>query len=61
MEVFFECTSWDGKLENKEPHKCEGFSFFSTKSLPENTIPYIAAAIQAADQGQFYSEDGWRA
>lgn len=59
IEIFFECKSWSGQLENKEPHKCEELRFFPLDNLPKNTIFYVVEAIQAVSRGQFYSERGW--
>lgn len=59
IDLFFECNSWEGKLENREPDKCGDLSFFPLDALPLNTAPYIAYAIKAVRMGQFYSEDGW--
>ncbi len=59
MDVFFACRSWGGKLENREPHKCEELAFFPIDKLPPNTIPYITSVIHAVARGEFYSEAGW--
>lgn len=59
IDIFFNCHSWNGKLENKEPHKCAELAFCAIQALPANTIPYIAQVIQAVEKGEFYSEEGW--
>jgi len=59
IDIFFECTSWKGELVNQEPEKCAALEFFPLDNLPDNTIPYIAQALQAAANGICYSEDGW--
>jgi 8-oxo-dGTP pyrophosphatase MutT (NUDIX family) len=59
IDIFFECDSWSGTLENKEPHKCGDLSLFPSTELPPNTVPYITEALDAINRGQFYSEHGW--
>lgn len=59
VDIFFECTAWEGELKNQEPEKCASLEFFPLANLPENTIPYIARTIQAAANGIHYSEEGW--
>jgi 8-oxo-dGTP diphosphatase len=59
IDIFFECTSWEGELLNLEPDKCEELNFFNIESLPDNLIPYIGHAIFAAINGEIYSEIGW--
>lgn len=59
MDFFFVVEDWKGEPENKEPEKCDDLSWFPMNKLPNNTIPYIAAAIEAYQRGEFYSEFGW--
>ncbi len=59
VDIFFECTSWEGKIKNQEPEKCAALEFFPLDNLPDNTIPYVARTLQAAANGIYYSEDGW--
>ncbi len=59
LDIFFECTSWKGEIENQEPDKCAALEFFSLTNLPANTIPYVARILQAAANGICYSEEGW--
>jgi 8-oxo-dGTP pyrophosphatase MutT (NUDIX family) len=59
VDIFFECTSWEGEIKNQEPEKCAALEFFPLASLPDNTIPYVARTLQAAVNGICYSEDGW--
>jgi 8-oxo-dGTP diphosphatase len=59
MDVFFECSSWMGSIQNREPHKCEKLEFFPILALPPTTIDYVAKVIQHVLDGQFYSEMGW--
>lgn len=59
MDVFFECLSWKGKIEIREPHKCEALQYFPIDRLPENMVDYNRAALTWVLEGQCYSEIGW--
>ncbi len=59
IDAYFLASTWSGNLENKEPHKCDDFSWFDMNELPENTIPYIKAALEHVKQNTAYSEYGW--
>ncbi len=38
--------SFTGTLENREPHKCEGWHWFCDSTLPEPLFPTVAALFQ---------------
>jgi len=59
VDVFFECTSWQGKIENREPEKCEKLEFFPIEQLPSNLMDYVGGVLDAVSRGMFYSELGW--
>src|SRR5580700_9306718 len=59
IDIFFDCPSWQGIIENKEPDKCEKLEFFSIDSLPPNTIEYDHTILERIANKQFYSETGW--
>ena len=59
MSLFFKATSWSGGLQNREPHKCDDLAWFPVGRLPDNTIPYIRAALRHIFDGINYSEFGW--
>lgn len=59
IDIFFECSHWQGDITNKEPEKCASLDFFSIDNLPSNTIDYIKDALQAISANKFYSEVGW--
>ena len=59
MDIFFECTSWQGMICNQEPHKCEALQFFPIGDLPSNCVEYIRMALIDGSRGCFYSEPGW--
>ncbi|CCB89442.1 NUDIX hydrolase [Simkania negevensis] len=59
VDIFFECTNWDGEIQNREPHKCAELKFFSLRSPPKNLIGYVHDALRAIEKKSFYSESGW--
>jgi len=59
IDIFFITDKWEGKITNREPHKCDDLSWFDLNNLPENVIPYIEQAINGIRDQIFYSEYGW--
>ena len=47
VDFFFRSSTWQGTLENCEPHKCSELGWYAPKALPHDTIGYVRAAIQA--------------
>lgn len=60
IDAYFLARTWSGELTNKEPHKCDDFSWFDMENLPENIIPYIKTALEYIKQDISYSEYGWK-
>ena len=59
IEFFYLATQWEGEPINAEPNKCDEVTWFPLSDLPENTIEYIRAAIEAYRTGTIYLEFGW--
>ena len=59
VDIFFITHKWQGKPENKEPHKCDDLSWFDINNLPDNIIPYIRHALDNIKNKIYYSEHGW--
>ena len=59
VNFFFETDTWEGTIQNKEPHKCGELCWFPLGQLPENTIPYVREAIRCCVEHIPYSEYGW--
>lgn len=59
VDIFFQPSLWEGKIENREIEKCAFLEFHPLHELPSNTAPYIADALQAISKGIRYSEQGW--
>jgi 8-oxo-dGTP diphosphatase len=60
MDFFFITAKKNLKPKNIEPHKSNDVAWFPLKKLPANIIPYIRSAIKNFQQGNFYSEFGWK-
>jgi mutator protein MutT len=59
VDTYFVSEKWNGEVINCEPGKCDDLSWHDISNLPDNTIPYVRAALQYITQGKFYSEFGW--
>ncbi|GAA0375342.1 hypothetical protein Acor_67260 [Acrocarpospora corrugata] len=55
---FLVARSWSGTPTNTEPDKCEKIAWFPVGELPSNTVPRVAAAIEA-QRDTFFSLHGW--
>ena len=59
IDFFLVIKQWTGEITNKEPDKCDDLSWFPVASLPDNTIPYVRAALENYQKGISFSEFGW--
>ncbi|MGW7553827.1 GNAT family N-acetyltransferase [Streptomyces rimosus] len=57
--IFYRAHSWDGEPYNAEPDKCGGLSWFPFDGIPEQTVPYHAAALCHIATGRISSKYGW--
>lgn len=61
IDFFLAADRWGGEVRNLEPDKCDELRWVPIDRLPDNTIPYIAAAITTWRGGCWFSELGWNA
>lgn len=61
MDFFFEVHAWKGEPVNREPEKCGGLLWSPVGALPDNTVPYVRAAIEHWQKKNIFSERGWPA
>lgn len=59
IDIFMQCTTWQGDISNREPEKCGGLEFFSKDSFPKNTVDYIRRALENIQNLKIYDEVGW--
>ena len=59
VDFFFETKKWLGEPKIMEPEKCDDLKWFPIIQLPENTIPYVRAAIENYKNNISFSEFGW--
>lgn len=59
VDIFMECSKWQGTIINNEPHKCGGLQFYSFDAFPEHSIAYVMQAIAMSRSAVSYSELGW--
>jgi len=59
IDFFFTVRTWSGVPTNREPHKCDGLSWFPIEDRPELTIEYIDCALDEIAGYERYVEFGW--
>lgn len=59
IDFFFTAEGWEGTPIINEKNKADQLKWFPLDNLPQNTIPYIKAALENIQKGIFYSEFGW--
>lgn len=59
IDYFLETFTWEGKIGNMEPHKCDKLEWFELEKLPNNTIPYIRYAIENYKKRNPFTTFGW--
>lgn len=59
IDFFVACHEWRGAVVNREPEKCDELRWVPVSALPGNTVPYVAAAVDAWRAGKWFSSFGW--
>lgn len=59
IDVFFRAETYEGTIQNLEPHKCDELNFYPLNNIPKNTAPYIRQALHCMETGIPFSEFGW--
>lgn len=52
VTLFMIADGFSGELQNREPHKCEGWSWFDVNALPEPLFRPIQTLIMRSDGAQ---------
>lgn len=62
IDFFLACPldAADARPENREPEKCSELLWADPAHLPDDTIPYVRAAIDNWRRGLWFEEFGWR-
>lgn len=56
ISFYFLCRTWDGKLENKEPHKCAELRWCKPEALPQPMVDHVALALKSVLSGEMVGE-----
>ncbi len=59
IDCFLTATRWSGEVCNTEPAKCSYLGWFDLADLPESMVPYVRAALETYQKGEFFSTFGW--
>ena len=59
VDFFVTVSQWEGEPINAEPDKCDDIRWVKVDNLPENTVPYIRAALNNHQNGIKFYEFGW--
>ena len=60
IDAFILAKKWKGKIDIKEPNKCDDLSWFDMDNLPKNLLPHVKLALENIKNKVFYSEYGWK-
>jgi len=56
----FRVKKWAGDPFNAEPNKCTEVSWYPKENMPEKTVPIIKSIVIKIENGENYSEYGWK-
>jgi len=59
LDLFFDVHSWSGTPANTEPAKCSELVWADRARPPADVIDYVAATLEAVDQGERLLLYGW--
>ncbi len=60
IDFFMTASTYEGKIQNCEPNKCDDLRWFPLEELPKNVVDYVRVAIEHYRNGVTYSEFGWK-
>ncbi len=56
IDIFFRAQSWQGKVHNNEPDKCDDLQWISINQLPKNMVPHVRDALECIATGVPFRE-----
>jgi len=59
IDFFLEAQTYEGVPFNREPHKCDGMTWFPEAALPPNMVPYVRHALTVPAPTPWFIEYGW--
>ena len=59
VDFFLTAARWAGEPRVAEPDKADSIGWYACDGLPDDTVPYVRAAVAAVGRGRTYSEFGW--
>lgn len=60
IDLVYEVDEWEGEPYNAEAEKHSELAWLDPTNLPENVVPSIRFELEKIQQGQVYSEYGWK-
>ena len=59
IDFFLSCALGDEEPRNVEAEKCSELAWAKRSALPDDTIPYVRAALENFRGGRWFEEFGW--
>lgn len=56
VDFIFEAVEWSGEARIGEPAKCDDLLFAATGELPNNTVPFVQAALECRADDVWFRE-----
>lgn len=57
LSFYFECTKWQGEIQNLENEKCARIDWIDMDNLPKNVYPTLPKVIEKIKSGILFFED----